>query len=320
MLSEKNYYDSVNSPLETVDTTAKLKTSGVIFYNCTGYQHTGSDTVDAIPYSYTLDPTANVPAIVMAGAGNVGEDVTPPTPNPMTWQTQPYATSTSSIAMVATTATDVSGVEYYFACTLGGGHDSGWQSGTNYTDTGLAPNTTYAYRVLAHDLSSNHNETGWSTEASAKTLLASPITILQDGFEVNFDLWTDGGTTDWDRATDQKKTGTYSAHAGSADNDLISDNLNTAGYAVIKIEFWYMDDDIDNNDDIYLQLYNGSVYDNKFELGNSPEDVWNFCEVTLYNSGTDAQYFRSDFRIKFEGTSIDKGENLWIDDVKITVQ
>lgn len=146
------------------------------------------------------------------------------------------------------------------------------------------------------------------------------VTLLEDGFESSFDLWIDGGTTDWDRDTSQKNSGSYSAHAGSADNDLISDNLDTAGYSSMTIEFWYRDDDIDDGDDIYLQLYNGSSYINQVELGNSTEDQWHFYQTTIENSGADAVYFRSDFRLKFEGTSIDKGENLWIDDVKVTVQ
>ena len=96
-------------------------------------------------------------------------DTTPPTPNPMTWATKPYATSSTSIAMVATTATDPSGVEYFFDCTTTGGHDSVWQAGTSYTDTGLSPGTTYTYRVQARDKSANLNTTGWSTSQSATT-------------------------------------------------------------------------------------------------------------------------------------------------------
>ncbi|HBG25587.1 MAG: hypothetical protein A2Y10_04955 [Planctomycetes bacterium GWF2_41_51] len=146
-----------------------------------------------------------------------------------------------------------------------------------------------------------------------------PQTLLTDGFESDFSKWTDAVTTDWDRATVQKYSGSYSAHAGSADNDLISDNLNTTGALSMTISFWYRDDDIDDDDNIYLQLYDGAAYDNKFELGNtSPEDTWHNYVVTIYNSGTDAQYFHPNFRLKFEGTSIDSGENLWIDDVSVT--
>jgi rhamnogalacturonan endolyase len=110
--------------------------------------------------------TPPVPDIILVGAS----DTTPPTPNPMTWATVPNAVSTSSISMVATTATDTSGVEYYFANVTDAMHDSGWQASPIFTDTGLAASTLYTYRVIAHDLSTNRNETGWSTEASATTL------------------------------------------------------------------------------------------------------------------------------------------------------
>ncbi len=96
-------------------------------------------------------------------------DTIPPSPNPMTWSVLPYAIGSSSIAMTATTATDASGVEYLFDCTTAGGHDSVWQSGTTYTDTGLQPNTQYCYRVQARDKSPNQNATGWSTTQCATT-------------------------------------------------------------------------------------------------------------------------------------------------------
>jgi len=95
----------------------------------------------------------------------------PPIPNPMTWATLPYAASTTAISMKATTATstDGSGVEYYFNCNTPGGHDSGWQDGTNYTDTGLTANTEYSYSVKARN-KANHIETQYSHPGSATTL------------------------------------------------------------------------------------------------------------------------------------------------------
>ncbi len=85
------------------------------------------------------------------------EDNTPPTPNPMTWAVEPYETGISAIAMTATTASDPTGpINYLFDYTTsptggGGGTDSGWITGTSYTDTGLGTNHQYGYRVYARD-------------------------------------------------------------------------------------------------------------------------------------------------------------------------
>ncbi len=106
---------------------------------------------------------------VEINSGTSEPDTTPPTPDPMTWATLPYATGSASISMTATTASDPSGVEYYFECTAGGGHHSGWQDGTTYEDTGLQPDTQYTYRVQARDKSPNQNATAFSSAESATT-------------------------------------------------------------------------------------------------------------------------------------------------------
>ncbi len=97
-------------------------------------------------------------------------DTAPPTPDPMEWLTLPHATGRTSISMTAATAADdLNDVEYYFACTSGGGNDSGWQSSSTYEDTGLTPDTEHTYRVKARDTSPNLNTTGFSSEESATT-------------------------------------------------------------------------------------------------------------------------------------------------------
>jgi len=89
------------------------------------------------------------------------EDNTAPTPNPMTWATEPYETSTSAISMVATTASDPTPpITYYFLFTSSptggtGGTSSGYISSTSYTDSGLLTNHQYGYRVYARDGSLN---------------------------------------------------------------------------------------------------------------------------------------------------------------------
>lgn len=103
-----------------------------------------------------------------------GADVDPPTPDPMTFEAAPVATGTTSISMRATTASDTSGVEYYFTCTAGGGKDSGWRDSPEYTDSGLSSDVVYSYTVKARDKSVN----GFETEES---VVGSAVIDLYDG-------------------------------------------------------------------------------------------------------------------------------------------
>jgi alpha-galactosidase len=132
----------------------------------------------------TTTPTASNQNLLNAwqlrDLGVSGPDETPPAPDPITWAAVPAAQGTGAITMTATTATDPSGVEYYFTETTGnpGGSDSGWQDSAAYTDTGLDPDTQYTYTVKARDKSAAQNETAPSSTASATTdpeVMAGPV-------------------------------------------------------------------------------------------------------------------------------------------------
>ena len=97
------------------------------------------------------------------------DEIAPPSPDPMGWAVAPHPTGTTTVAMTATDASDPSAVEYYFECSDGPGHDSGWQDGNTYADSGLAPDIRYTYRVKARDKSLNQNTTAWSTEETTTT-------------------------------------------------------------------------------------------------------------------------------------------------------
>ena len=74
--SENNYYAGVDDPIGiSLNTNGKIKTSGNTYAGCTGVIHPGTDTVFTPPYSYTPDPTANVPNLVTNGAGASGPDI-----------------------------------------------------------------------------------------------------------------------------------------------------------------------------------------------------------------------------------------------------
>ncbi|MDI6448712.1 NosD domain-containing protein [Anaerobaca lacustris] len=101
-----------------------------------------------------------------ARASTLQDDTTAPTPTPMTWETEPYGSSSNSIRMVATEATDASGVEYQFECTSHPAYSSGWQDSRIYEVTSV-PHGHYTFEVRARDKSPNQNTTLFSLSATA---------------------------------------------------------------------------------------------------------------------------------------------------------
>ena len=198
--AKKRYEPYATGPhsIAMVAATASDSENGVQYkFTCTagggndsGWQTDTSYTDTPIPggieYTYTVTArdtsgNRNTTAPSTAKSATTDPEYDPPTPDPMTWATVPYATGPHSIAMVATTATDLSGVLYYFTCTAGGGNDSDWQDSSTYEDTGLSPATECTYTVKARDKSAAQNTTAVSTLASATTTSANNLVLPANG-------------------------------------------------------------------------------------------------------------------------------------------
>lgn len=110
---------------------------------------------------------------------NLPPDVTPPDPDPMTFEVGPTALGTDSINMIATGAIDdTPPVQYMFQCTSAtpGGTSSFWQLGVSYTDSGLVANTPYSYQLASRDSAlPTPNQTAFSSPVTASTAIETPV-------------------------------------------------------------------------------------------------------------------------------------------------
>jgi len=163
------------------------------------------------------------------------------------------------------------------------------------------------YADLAEDWLDNYLPTELASE-----------TIFEDDFEGSLANWST--PMYWAQDAAQSFSPTQSIKCPSCGNDLISTDIDTSSSNSIHISFKYlMDDGITDYDNVYLQYYNGSSYITITELSLNDQGVWLYYSDTIYNTGGDAQYFVSNFRIKIEGSGIDAGgEYVCIDDVEIT--
>jgi hypothetical protein len=130
----------------------------------------------------------------MRSASTPPEDTTPPSPNPAAWQTQPYAVPPASIRMVAVTASDESGVEYYFACISNPAYSSSWQDSPVYQASSL-PKGSYSFVVRVRDKSPKRNTTADSTQITVDLQPPTPDPMQWE--TVPHETYYGGGTFDY---------------------------------------------------------------------------------------------------------------------------
>ena len=114
----------------------------------------------ALQYAGLNTVTGDSPllAMVLVSSTDLPNEIEPPTPNPSTWAVVPTATSSTSITMTATTATDPSGGVQYLFRRVNDGYLSGWQSSPEFTAVDLMPDTSYTYKVRSRDSLGNMGE------------------------------------------------------------------------------------------------------------------------------------------------------------------
>ena len=314
----------------SMEATTATDDSGVEYYfECTagggddsGWQdETTYEDVNLVPstqYSYRVqarDKSINQNATAFSSTESAttdAEDLTAPSPDPMTWAVVPHAIDSSIISMTATTATDVGGVEYYFECTAGGGNDSGWQDNPEYEDSGLDSGTQYSYRVQARDKSPNQNATAWSTTESATTM--SAVTLFSDGFESG-DLDTGGWTSDG--AVDVSNKSEYSGKYG-VELQLtgwIEKAISTAGYTNIHVKFACETKglDVEGYEYLFVEWWDGSNWNEADAIRSNGSWV---LEDLLLDSGADNN---SSFKLRFRVLASNPNEELAnVDDVELT--
>ena len=104
-----------------------------------------------------------------------GSDTTAPTPNAETWLVVPTVINGNAVVMSGTKGTDASNyIEYYFTCTAGGGHNSGWITTNRYYDSNLTRGTLYTYTVKMRDRAGNVTTTSTAQNVTIPNDTAAP--------------------------------------------------------------------------------------------------------------------------------------------------
>jgi hypothetical protein len=226
-------------------------------------------------------------------------------------------TNVGSTVAFAISASDSDGVERVKIFT--NGTEVASDSSSPYTfNLTFASEGTFTVTAQVKDLLGNYTASDNSRVITVQEE-SEAVTLLDEGFEGDFSVnWAT--IEAWKTNTTYKHSGSRSALADVNANNLYGKTvLNTAPYNTITVSFWYRDDDIDADDDVCLWLYDGAACVNAFELDSTTEDTW-LSKTLTYTKASYPQYFKTNFKLRVRGNSIDSGENLWLDDVKVVVE
>jgi hypothetical protein len=307
-------------------------TSGMSSHN-SGWQTSTSWTdtglSEGVTYSYqvqardSVSPTPNVggwSTTAYAATTNAA-----PTPNPMTWASVPAATGSTTIAMTATTGSDVTTpVQYFFQNTTSGmsSHNSGWQSSTSWTDTGLTPSTQYSYQVQARDSAGTPNVGGWSTTAYATTQ-GSTVTLSSNFFDDGNDIFASGEWTRYSTTADYISAGAYYSSpkgvkikgGSTLPGSWIQKMVSTTGYTNIHVKYARIVDagnPFDSGQYFYAEWStNGTTWNT---LESTQSNSWALQDYTCASGANN----NANFRIRFRVNADEATESAYVDNVEVT--
>lgn len=188
----------------------------------------------------------------------------------------------------------------------------------------LSYSSTYYWKVVPY----NANGSASGCAIWSFTTEDSPVTIVQlsySDFEAGWGIWTDGGG-DCARYTG----GTYSS-GGAASID-IQDNSGTASsfyltngvdvqtpcYVQIDVEFEFIAVSLENNEDFWVQYYNGSTWNTVTRFvypADFNNNIFYHANVSILES---AYTFPVNMKIRFMCDASDNNDDVYIDNVKIS--
>jgi uncharacterized protein (UPF0333 family) len=152
------------------------------------------------------------------------------------------------------------------------------------------------------------------TEVNAGGGLSNVTLIGNESFEGTWlpTGWTSTGA--WNKESDRKYAGTYSADFdGAGSGYLYTPTLDCSNANAIYLDFWFYDEGCENNEFV-LYYYDGSSWVQIVQLGAYTENQW----VHYQHKITESRYFVSNFQVRFYATPNKSYEHAYVD--LVTVQ
>jgi endonuclease I len=180
---------------------------------------------------------------------------------------------------------------------------------------------TYSLTATATD--NEAASTGSSSVSITGEAASSGETVLSyDDFESGWGNFTDGGKDAY-YSSDASKAYAGSGSAGIQDNTSSSvitygSSVDITSYSQVRIDFYFLPVSMENNEDFWLQIYNGSSYVTVASYA-AGTDFYNnnFYVSSITIDPTDVN-FASNMKVRFRCDASGNSDDVYIDEVTVT--
>lgn len=195
------------------------------------------------------------------------------------------------------------------------------------TSSPYAANWTIGVGTYNVTATATDNE-GASTNSSAVSVTGeaasgpSEMVITYDNFESGWGSFVDGGKDAY-RSTDSNKAYAGSGSLGIQDNTNSSvitygSSVDITGYDEVRIDFFFLPVSMENGEDFWLQIYNGSSYQTVAAYARGTD----FQNNNFYSSSVTIDpsvvNFASNMKVRFRCDASGNGDDVYIDEVTVT--
>ncbi|PQB05879.1 hypothetical protein BST85_13955 [Aureitalea marina] len=246
--------------------------------------------------------------------GGPGPDTEAPT-TPTNLTASDITETTATLSWNA--STDNVGVTGYEV--LQGANSLGTVTGTTANITGLTANTSYAFNVRAFDAAGN-NSGNASVNFTTLGGGSGSVVINEGYFESGWNGWIDGGSDSRRMSTSRSYEGNYSIRIRDNTNSstMTLNNVDLRGYSSVDVEFYFYAYSMENNEDFWLQFYNGSSWQTVASWARGTNFDNNTFYSTTVNIPASSYNFAANSGFRFRCDASGNGDHIYIDAVTIT--
>ena len=195
-----------------------------------------------------------------------------------------------------------------------------------YSDTSVANGTTYFYVVTAVDMTSN--ESAASNEVvGMPSGSGGPVVLAYDDFESGWGNYTDGGNdcrryTGGSRAWEGIAAANIQDNSGTASSFTLTNPIDVhgPGYTQIEVNFFFYAHSMENNEDFWLQYYDGSswVTVETWARGVDFQNGQFYESTVVIDEGT--YNFPTNMQIRFRCDASGNRDDVYIDAITVSAQ